>query len=103
MNEPATTDSLLLCLQYLSKHYGNAKSKNSLIAGLPYDGKAIGPDLFCQAAQRIGLKTQVNKRNTLHDIPRAVLPAVIILRDESACLLLSRKDGFGTIYLTETN
>ena len=98
-------DPLLECLVFLTGHFGRAKSADSLKAGLPYDAKGMGPNLFCSAAERLHLKTQIVKREALEKIPEAVLPAVIILQGEGACVLLSRSKGEGTarIFVPETN
>lgn len=96
------TDHLLSCLTFLTAHYGHAQSKESLLAGLAYDGDPIGPDLFTEGARRAGLKTKIVKRDHITDVPRAVLPAVLILRDEGACVLLSRKNGVAHLYMPDT-
>lgn len=102
--EGVKTDPLLECLVFLTAHFGRSKSAESLKAGLPYDTRGMGPNLFCGAAERLGLKTQIIKREDLNKIPEAVLPAVLILNGEQACILLSRSKGEGTakIFLPET-
>lgn len=99
---PIEHNPLLQCLVFLTAHYGRAKSAQALTSGLAWDGGQIGPTLFCEAANRIGLKTRIVKREHIGDIARAVLPAVLILRDNQACILLSRKDGQAHIFLPET-
>lgn len=103
--EAARPDPLLECLVFLTGHFGRAKSSESLKAGLPYDAKGMGPNLFCSAAERLHLKTQIIKRDDLSKIPEAVLPAVLILHGEGACVLLSRSKGEGTarIFVPETS
>jgi ATP-binding cassette subfamily C protein LapB len=81
-------DPLLECLVYLTAQYGRAKSARALTAGLAYDGKNMRPQLFIDAAQRLGLKAQALKRSKLKDIPETVLPAVLVLKGEKACVLL---------------
>ena len=97
-------DPLLECLVFLTAHYGRAKSADALVAGLAYDSAGMGPELFCRASERLGIKTQVIKRKTLDDIPAAVLPAVLILRNNQACVLLSKtaKKGKVKIFSPET-
>ena len=96
-----TPDPLLECLVYLTAHFGRAKSAEALTAGLAYDARFMRPALFCEAGERLGLKTQVVKR-ALPAIPSAVLPAVIILNDEQACVLLEVKGKKAKIFLPET-
>lgn len=102
--EGARADPLLESLVYLTAHFGRSKSAESLKAGLPYDARGMGPNLFCSAAERLGLKTQIVRREDLHKIPEAVLPAVLILEGEQACVLLSRAKAEGTarIFVPET-
>ncbi len=82
-------DSLLECLVFLTAHYGRAKSARALTSGLAYDGQHMRPQLFTEAAQRLGLKAQTVKKSKIKDIPVAVLPAVLVLEGEKACVLLS--------------
>ena len=83
------TDDLLECLVFLTAHYGRAKSARALTSGLAYNGHSMHPDLFTEAAQRLGLRTQVVKKAKITDISEAVLPAVLILQGKRACVLLS--------------
>ena len=96
-------DPLLQSLVFLTAHFGRAKSAQALTAGLAYDSKNMKPALFCEAAQRLGLKTKIVKKSKVSSIPKAVLPAVLILKDEQACVLLSVKGDKGKIYLPETD
>jgi len=82
-------DPLLECLVFLTSHFGRAKSAESLTAGLAYDARGMGPDLFCEAAERLGLSAKIVKRQFINKIPSAVLPAVLVLKDEHVCVLLS--------------
>ena len=79
-------DPLLDCLVYLTAHYGNAKSPDVLKAGLPLAGTRMPASMFAHAAERVGLKARVVKRQ-LARINRLVLPVVLILKDGRACLL----------------
>lgn len=90
--EPPKVDSLLECLVFLTAHYGRAKSAQALTSGLAYDGTHMRPQIFKEAAERLGLKAQSVKRSKISDIPHAVLPAVIILKGERACVLLAGGD-----------
>lgn len=82
-------DSLLQCLVFLTAHYGRAKSARALVSGLAYDGHAMRPQLFTEAAERLGIKTQSVKKAKISDVSAAVLPAVLILKGEKACVLVS--------------
>ncbi len=83
-------DPLLTCLAYLSEHHGHARSAEALRAGLAYDEKGMGPALFVEAAQRIGLKARIVRKDDPAAIDAALLPVVIILKNGGAAVLLSR-------------
>ncbi|RAU20104.1 type I secretion system permease/ATPase [Paramagnetospirillum kuznetsovii] len=84
-------DPLLECLAFLTRHHGRPKSPEVLTAGLPMTGPRIGPDLFIRAAERVGLHARIVKR-TLDELPDLILPAVLVMSDESAGVLVSRSN-----------
>ena len=87
-------DPLLECLVYLTSHYGRAKSAEAIVAGLAYDDRGMGPKLFCEASERLGIKAQVVKRAGLGTISNASMPCVLMLAHNQACIALERsKDG----------
>lgn len=91
MNQAQTAervDPLLDCLVFLTATFGKAKSASALVSGLAYDEKNMGPNLFCEAAERIGLKTRITHRPKIKNIPAPVLPALLILKNAQACVLL---------------
>jgi ATP-binding cassette subfamily C protein LapB len=100
--EGAEIDALLECLVFLAAHFGHARSAQAVTAGLPYDEKNMGPALFCEAAERMGLKAQVVKRAKPDAIPGAVLPAVLILENNHALVILERKGKDARVYIPET-
>lgn len=89
MTSAQSIDPLLSCLVFLTKHYGRAKSAQALTAGLAYDEKNMGPNLFCEAAEKTGLKAKIVYREKLKKINSAVLPVVLTLKNAQACILLS--------------
>lgn len=90
----ALHDALLECLVFLTVFHGRAKSADAIRAGLAYDEKGLGPQLFCEAAVRLGLKAKIVRRPDIFKIPDAVLPAVLVLKNGKACILLkTRNDG----------
>lgn len=95
-------DPLLECLVFLTEHYGRAKSSEAIKAGLAYDEKGMGPSLFCEASERMGLKAKILDRRDLGKLSQPVLPAVIILKKDQACVLLSVKGNKAKILLPET-
>lgn len=97
-------DPLLSCLVFLTAHFGNAKSAEALKAGLAYDERGMGPMLFCDAAERLGLRTKIIKRKSLHRMSSHTLPVVAILEKGHACIVMSiSPDHFkARVYMPET-
>ena len=95
-------DDLLNSLVYLTSHYGRSKSADALTAGLPYTDKGMGVSLFQDAAVLAGLKSKIVKRKLI-DIPTEVLPVVLILNDNRACVLLKIKNNKCDIFDPQTN
>lgn len=79
-------DPLLDCLVILTHVYNNPFSANALTAGLPLVQHRLTPQLFIRAAQRAGLSTRIVQR-PLKKISRLVLPAILMLKDNRACIL----------------
>jgi ATP-binding cassette, subfamily C, bacterial LapB len=80
-------DPLLQCLVALSRYYGVPRSAAALRAGLPIATGNLKPYLFVQSAERIGLSAAMKQRKFI-DIDRLSLPCVLLLKDNSACVLL---------------
>ena len=97
----AQGDPMLECLVFLTEHYGRAKSAEAIKAGLAYDEKGMGPNLFCEAADRLGLKAKVLRRD-LGKVTAPVLPTVIILKKDQCCVLVGLNNGKAKIFLPET-
>ena len=89
----ATDDPLLHCLAALTRHWQRTQSLNALRAGLPLENNRLTPDLFVRAAERADLSARVvNKK--LKKISPLTLPAVLLLKDRQACLLMAlEKNG----------
>ncbi len=81
-------DPLLDCLVFLTGHFGKAKSAEAIRAGLAYDARGMGPQLFCEAASRLSLKSRIVFRKNIDRIPSPVLPAVLVLEKDLACVLV---------------
>jgi ATP-binding cassette subfamily C protein LapB len=95
-------DALLESLVFLTEHFGQARSAQALVSGLAYDDKNMGPMLFCEAAERIGLKAKIVERSSLKSIPAAVLPAILMLNDNQAVILLDKKGKNVKLFVPET-
>lgn len=84
-------DPLLACLVSLCRVLHEPRSADALTAGLPLVDGRLTPDLFLRSAQRVGLSATLVQRS-LDQIPALVLPAVLLLKDGTACVL-NRRDG----------
>ncbi|HKX44863.1 MAG TPA: type I secretion system permease/ATPase [Burkholderiaceae bacterium] len=96
-------DPLLDCLVEVARLHGRAASRASLSATLPLvDGK-LTLDLAERAAARAGLSAKL-QRLALDDIDSAALPAILILKDNRACVLLgwNAADASARVLLPET-
>lgn len=80
-------DPLLDCLVELTRHHGHALSRDALSAGLPLVDHRLTPALLPRAAARAGLTAQLQRQN-LNTIEPALLPAILLLQNSTACLLL---------------
>ena len=80
-------DPLLDCLVEICRLHGQAASRASLSAALPLVNGRLGIDLVERAAARAGMSSRL-QRLALDQIDLAVLPAILILKDNRACVLL---------------
>ncbi|PKO25547.1 MAG: type I secretion system permease/ATPase [Betaproteobacteria bacterium HGW-Betaproteobacteria-8] len=80
-------DDLLESLLLLCDLYEVSTTRDALTSGLPLQGGRLTPDLLCRAAARARLTCRINKFE-LSQIPAEFLPAMLLLKDEGACLLL---------------
>lgn len=80
-------DPLLDCLVELTRIHGRPSTRAALTAGLPLENGSLTPSLFARAASRAGLSAKLVRR-PLERIDPALLPAVLLLDGEEACVLL---------------
>lgn len=85
-------DPLLECLFLLARLHGMPQSREVLTAGLPLVDHKLTPSLFARAAKRAGIASKVMRRR-LDEIETALLPVVVLLKDDGACLLVGWEDG----------
>ena len=88
-------NALLESLVIITKLFKRPFSADSLVAGLPVQEGKSNPDLFTidkaksefsRAASRAGLTSQLVRKD-LEDISPLVLPVILLLKDNSACIL----------------
>ena len=94
--ESTSARPLLDCLAALTRLFGTPHSADSLASGLPLAGADLTPALFARAASKAGLASLGQKR-ALGAISQLVLPAVLLLKEGGACLLLSPPDNQGRV------
>jgi len=81
-------DPLLECLFLLTRMHGTPYSREALSAGLPLVEHKLTPSLFARAAKRAGITSKIMRRE-LGKIETALLPVVLLLKENSACLLVA--------------
>lgn len=79
-------DPLLGCLVIITQLFHKPASAFALRAGLPINNELISPQLFVQAAERVDISAKIVQR-PLTEIPDIVLPSVLILKNNQACIL----------------
>jgi len=80
------SDPLLDCLVILTEHFGSPCSAEALAAGLPITEANLPAELLPQAASRAGLTAKLNRKG-LDEIPGMLLPCILLLKDQKACVL----------------
>lgn len=80
-------DPLLSCLVEITRRHGHPLTAQALSNGLPLVNQRLTPSLLARAAARAHYTTKILRRS-LHGIPAGLLPAIAILKEDRACLLL---------------
>jgi len=78
------------------------QTATALVAGLPLVDNKLTPALFVRAAERAGLTSRLLRR-PLEKVSNLVLPAVLLLEDGNACVLIAKSDESYTVILPETD
>lgn len=91
-------DPLLDCLVELTRIHGRPNTRAALVSGLPLENGVLPPSLFARAAGRAGLSARLLKR-PLERIDEVLLPAVLLLADDQACVLLGWNESGDTARL----
>lgn len=100
INPTPNSDDLLQCLLLVARAHNITTTRETLIAGLPLAGSSLSPSLFARAAARANLTTKLVARD-LAALNSALFPAVLLLNDNHACLLLSLTDDSATVVFPE--
>lgn len=90
--EKGVHDPLLECLYLLTRVHGTPQSREMLSAGLPLVDFKLTPSLFERAAKRAGISSKIMRRG-LEQIETALMPVVLLLENQGACLLVGWEEG----------
>lgn len=89
----SSDDTLLQCLLALCRYHGTPSTGEALAGGLPLEDGVLTPALFERAASRAGLGSRLLPRSA-REVEPALLPAVVLLKNDRACLLMGwSEDG----------
>jgi len=91
-------DPLLACLVELTRLHGRPSTRAALSAGLPLEGGCLTPSLFARAASRAGLSSRIVRR-ALDGIDSVLLPVILLLKGDQACVLLGWNEAGDTAQL----
>ena len=80
-------DPLLDSIVAIARIFDIATTREALSAGLPLEANLLTPALVPRAAARAGLTAKLARR-ALSDLRPGLLPAILLLKDKQACLLL---------------
>lgn len=94
-------DPLLECLGIVSRLHEREFSAESAIAGLPLEDGRLTPSLLTRAAELSGFSARI-RQIQLAKIGKMVLPVILILKDNNACVLQGAKKDTYEIILSES-
>ncbi len=95
-------DSLLNCLVALTEYFGHPQSAQALSGGLPLENNRLTLKLFPRAAARANCSAKLLRVKLPHIQP-ALLPAILMLHGERACLLLEKREDSYLIQYPEVD
>ena len=90
-------DALLTAFSLLLQSYGVTKSEEALVEGLPVKA-TLTPDLLVRVAEANDCKATYKDRG-LNQISELLLPVLLVLKDDQACVLLKRVDDKRAVVL----
>lgn len=83
-------DALAHACAWLTRHHGRERTAESLLSGLPVEGR-LGPDQAVRALREGGYSAGLVQRR-IDELHQLLLPAVLLLRDGDACIVVARRD-----------
>jgi len=85
-------DPLLDCLVEITRLHGVPATAQALSSGLPLEDNRLTPALLPRAAARARMTARVVRRD-LGKVPQGLLPAILLLKNNRACLLLGAEES----------
>ncbi len=82
-------DPLLTALSQLLALFGTQKSEDALVAGIPHE-RPLQPATFTRIAEANGCRVRIQPRR-LEQISDLLLPVILLLDRQQACLFLARR------------
>jgi ATP-binding cassette, subfamily C, bacterial LapB len=89
-------DALAHACAWLTKHHARERTAESLLAGLPIEGR-LGPDQAIRALREAGFSAGLVQR-PIHELHHLLLPAVLLLNEGDACIVVARDEIDATRY-----
>jgi ATP-binding cassette subfamily C protein LapB len=83
-------DALLHSMVFLTRHHGKERSPDSMLDGLPIDG-LLNPDQAVRVMRAAGYNAGLMQRD-IGQIHALLLPAILLLKNGDACVLVRRLD-----------
>jgi ATP-binding cassette subfamily C protein LapB len=84
-------DALAHALSWLTRHHGRERSPESLLAGMPVQGR-LSPELAAHALHEAGFSAGLVQRR-VGELNALLLPAVLLLGGGDACIVVARHAG----------
>ena len=93
-------DSLLASLVVITRLLGRPCTAQQLSSGLPLEDQKLTPSLLARAASRAQCSAHIVRRR-LGGWSRAVLPAILLLNNQRACVLIQEHPKFYVVHYPE--
>lgn len=96
---PDVEDELLSCVLIVARAHGIQVTRDALMAGLPADQGRLGPSLLTRASHRANLGCRL-VRQDLASTKEALLPGIVLLQNQRACVLHAFDASRQTVQVT---
>lgn len=95
---------LLRCLEFVARTHHRDFNEAAVLAGLPLENHDLTPSVFERAAQRLKLASKIVQRS-VEDINPALLPAIVLLTNNRACVVhsIDKAKGSAEVIYPELN